>query len=346
MKAAILDSPNDLKIKQINKPKPAKNEILVKIKACGVCPTDVKKYTGVSPLPKFPFILGHEAAGIIEELGEDVSKDVYKPGDRVVFGNIITCGICRNCKNGKTTTLGVSSCVNHEIFGVTVDGGFREFASVPEKLIYKMPDNMAFNEATLVEPVACCLNAVEKAKIGVSEVVLIIGAGFMGLTQLELAKLKGARVAISDVIDERLEVAKSLGADIIINPKKEDLNSKISQFNDGQLADVVLCSVGGKIPFLQGLNALESGGRLVIVGGKYPPEKAEVDPNDIHYKQVEILGSVSYTPRGFVQIIQLIADKKISTEVLQSELLELEDLEQAFKDVLDTKGLRKCIIFD
>lgn len=346
MKAALLLSPNNMEIKQIEKPEPGKGEVLVKIKACGVCPTDVKKYTGSSPPPKFPFILGHEAAGIIEELGENVNKDAYKVGDRVVLGNIITCGVCKNCKNGNTALIGVGSCSNQEIFGVTVDGGFREYAPVTAKIVYKIPDNMTFNEATLVEPIACCLNGIEKAEIKVSDTVLIIGAGFMGLAQMELAKLKGARVIVSDVIDERLEIAKSLGADLVINPKKEDLNQKIAQFNDGELADVVMCSVGGKIVMTQGINALNRGGRLVILGGKYPPEKVEIDPNEIHYKQTKIIGSVSYTKAGFIQTIQLIADKKITTKVLQSDLLPLEEVEQAFKDVLNAKGLRKCVMFD
>lgn len=273
MKAAILLAPNKIKIQEVDKPKPERGEVLVKIKACGVCPTDVKKYTGSSPLPKFPFILGHEASGIIDELGEDVNKDAYKVGDRVVLGNIITCGVCKDCKNGNTTLVGLGSCINQEIFGVTLDGGFREYAPVTEKIIYKMPDNMTFSQATLVEPIACCLNGVEKAEIRISDTVLIVGAGFMGLVQLELAKLKGARVIVSDVIGERLEIAKSLGADIVINPKDENLNEQIAQFNNGDLADVVLCSVGGKVAINSGVNALNRGGRLVLLGGIYPPVK-------------------------------------------------------------------------
>lgn len=346
MKAAFLTSLNKIEIRDVEKPKIGENDVLVKIKACGVCPTDVKKYTGASSLPKLPFILGHEAAGIIEEIGVNIDKEAYKVGDKVVLGNIITCGTCKNCKSEKTATLGVSSCFNQEIFGVTLDGGFREYANVPEKLIYKMPENITFNEAALAEPVACCLNGVEKAKIQISEVVLVVGGGFMGLVQLELAKLKGARVVISDVIDERLQIAEKLGADMVINPAKENLNKKLAEFNDGQLADVVLCSIGGKTPIMQGMNALGKGGRLVVIGGTYPLQNIELDPNNIHYLQLELSGAVSYTTPGFVQAIQLLADKKISVEILQSELVKLENLERAFKEVLANKGLRKCVVFN
>lgn len=346
MKTALLLEPKKIVFKKVDIPKPGENEVLVKIKACGVCPTDVKKYIGSSPPPKYPFILGHEVSGIIEELGKNVNKNVFKIGDRVVLENIITCETCRNCKNGNTAVHGVISCSNYEVFGVTIDGGFREYAPVTTKIVHKMPDHMTFNEAALVEPVACCLNGIEKAEINVSDTVLILGAGFMGLVQLELAKLKGARVIISDIIDERLEVAKLLGADLTINPLKVDLHKKLIEFNNGELADVVMCSVGGKVVTTQGIEALNSSGRLVIIGGKYPKENVEIDPNEIHYKQAKIIGSVSYTKAGFVQTIQLIADKKISTKVLQSELVSLEKVEKAFKDVLNAKGLRKCVVFD
>lgn len=346
MKTAVLLAPNNIKIQEVPKPQPKRGEILVKIKACGVCPTDVKKYTGINPPPGFPFILGHEAAGIIEELGDGVNTKAYKVGDRVVIGNIITCGVCKNCKNGNIERVGLGSCKDQEIFGVSVDGAFREYAPVPERIIYKLPDEVTFNEAALVEPVACCLNGVEKAEIMISDTVFVVGAGFMGLVQLTLAKLKGARVIISDVIDERLEVAKSLGADEVVNPQKENINEKIARFTKGQLADVVLCSVGGNTAITSAFNALDPGGRLVILGGTYPLSNIQIDPNEIHYKQVKIIGSVSYTSASFTESIQLLADKKIRTDILQSDLLKLEEIEKAFKDVLGTKGLRKCVIFD
>ncbi len=347
MKGAILLEPNKLELRDdLNIPEPKSGEVLIRVKACGVCPTDVKKYTGKSSLPKFPFVLGHEASGIIEKVGEDVSEDTFKTGDRVVVGNIITCGHCKNCKDGSLEHVGLGACSNQEIFGVTVDGGFVEYATVPVDLVYKIPDNLSFHEAVLVEPVACCLNGVEKAEIGIQDTVLIIGAGFMGLTCIELAKLKGARVIISDVIDERLEVAKSLGADMVVNPKNEDLNEAILNFNDGELADAIICSVGGKIPISQGIGAMAVGGRLVLLGGTYPPTTVEFDPNEIHYSQSKIIGSVSYTSRGFANSIKLVANNKLSTKVLQSELIGLEQLEQAFHDVLNAKGLRKCVLFD
>lgn len=347
MKGAILIEPKKLVIKyDLDIPKPKHGEVLVRIKACGVCPTDVKKYTGLSPLPKFPFILGHEAAGTIEKLGEGVSSDAYKIGDRVVLGNALTCGNCKKCKNGALEYLGVAACENNEVYGVTIDGVFTEYASVPVDLIHKIPNQLSFNEAALVEPVACCLNGIEKAEIKLAETVFIIGAGFMGLVSLQLAKLKGARVVISDIIDERLEIAKSLGADIVINPKNVNLEEEILKYNNGEDVDVIISSIGGQIAFDQGMKVMGVGSRMVLLGGTYPITKFEFDPNKIHYDQSIITGTVSYTKSGFVQSIKLLADKKISAEVLQSELIDLEDLEEAFNDVLNTKGLRKCVIFD
>lgn len=342
-----MTEPNKLELRNdLQLVKPKTDEVLIRVKACGVCPTDVKKYTGRSPLPKFPFILGHEASGIIEETGENVNPDTFKKGDRVVTGNIITCGHCKNCKDGSLEHVGLGACKNQQVFGVTTDGGFVEYITVPVGLVYKIPDNLSFHEAALVEPVACCLNGVEKAEIGIQDMVLVIGSGFMGLTCLELAKLKGAKVVVSDVIDERLEVAKSLGADLVVNPMKQDLKDAILKFNDGELADAVICSVGGKIPFTQGMEAMAVGAKLILLGGTYPPTKVEFDPNVVHYKQTKIIGSVSYTNKGFTNSIKLIADKKLSTKVLQSELIDLERLESAFNDVLNAKGLRKCVVFE
>lgn len=347
LKGAVLIEPNKLEIRgNLDIPEPKIGEVLIKVKACGVCPTDVKKYTGVSPLPKFPFILGHEASGVIKEIGENVGEDAFKIGDRVIVANIITCGYCKNCKDGSLEYVGVGACKNHKVFGVSTDGGFVEYFTMPVNLVYKIPNNLSFHEATLVEPVACCLNGVEKAEIGMQDTVLIIGAGFMGLTCIELARLKGARVIVSDVIDERLEIAKSLGADATVNPKDKDLNEAILDFNDGEYVDAVICSVGGKIPISQGVRSMAAGGRLVLLGGTYPPTTVEIDPNSIHYDQTKIIGSVSYTNRSFTTSIKLIANKKISTKILQSELIDIKHLEKAFHDVLNAKGLRKCVLFD
>ena len=162
----------------------------------------------------------------------------------------------------------------------------------------------------MAEPVACCLNAIEKSELKIAETILVIGAGFMGLVQMELAKLKGVKVIISDVKDERLKVAKSLGADLIVNPEKEDIKAKIIDFSDGNMVDGVLCTIGGTVALNQGVDVLGHGGRLIIVGGTYPPQGICLDPNDIHYKQLKIIGAVSYTKRGFAQAIQLLADGK------------------------------------
>ena len=346
MKAALLYGTKDLRIEQIPVPEPGAGEALVKVEACGVCPTDVKRYLGKAIPPHYPFVLGHEAAGTIVKIGAGTQEQTrLKAGDRVVGGNIITCGACPSCRDGRLETVGLGACYHQEIFGVTVDGGFCEYAVMPLSILEKIPDSMPFATAALVEPVACCLNGVEKADIHTADLVLVIGAGFMGLTQLQLAKLKGARVAVSDMMDERLETARLLGADLVINPAKENLGEQLQKYNDGEMADVVLCSVGAAGVVTQGLSVLNRGARLVIIGGVHPPKNIEFDPNDIHYKQASIIGSVSYTQSGFVNTIRLLAEGKLATDVLQSERIVVEDLEQAFIDVSEARGLRKCVLF-
>ena len=346
MKAALLYGTKELRIEDVPIPEPGPGEALVRVCACGVCPTDVKRYMGSATPPHFPFILGHEATGIIEKIGEGTQQQSYlKVGDRVVGGNIIPCGHCDTCRNGKLETVGLGACENQEIFGVTVDGGFREYAVMPLGLLEKIPEDMPFHAAALVEPVACCLNGVEKADIQLNDMVLVLGAGFMGLVQMQLAKLKGARVAISDILDERLEIAKSLGADYTINSANKDVIEELRKFNNGNLADVVLCSVGIPPVIGQGLDALNRGARMVLLGGLKSPGTITINANDLHYKQASFIGSVSYTKSGFKKNIKLIHEGKINVDVLQPERIPVEQLEQAFIDVSQAKGLRKCILF-
>ncbi len=346
MKTALLYGEGDLRIEETPIPEPGCGEALVRVTACGVCPTDVKRYTGAAIPPHTPFVLGHEAVGVIEKLGPETgNQNYFKVGDKVIGGNIIACGGCNSCRTGKLETVGLGSCENQEIFGVTVDGGFREYTVMPLSIMEKMPEGMPDNIAALTEPISCCLNAIEKADIQFGETVLIIGGGFMGLVQLQLAKLKGAKVIVSDLIDERLETARKLGADLTVNPEKEDLIEALRNACKGSLADVVMCLVGSQSMVEQGLAALNRGGRLVILGGAKPGSTIAIDPNIIHYNQLKIIGSVSYTKSGFVKAIKMLADGKFAVDILQSEIISLEELEQAFIDVTNAKGLRKCVIF-
>lgn len=346
MKTALLYGQRDLRIEETPMPEPGAGEALVRVTACGVCPTDVKRYTGVATPPHFPFILGHEAVGVIEKLGPETGdQNYFRVGDRVIGGNIITCGCCESCRSGKLETVGLGSCEDQKVFGVDVDGGFREYTVMPLSIMEKMPDGMPDNIAALTEPISCCLNAIEKADIQFGETVVIIGGGFMGLVQLQLAKLRGATVIVTDLLDERLETAKQLGADLTVNPNKADLTEALKQLNAGSLADVVMCLVGTQSMLGQALSVLNRGGRVVILGGAKHGTTVNIDPNVIHYKQLSVLGSVSYTASGFKKTIKMLAEGKFAVDVLQSEIISIEDLEKTFVDVENAKGLRKCVVF-
>jgi L-iditol 2-dehydrogenase len=335
LKAAVLYKPGDLRIEDVEKPKIGYREVLVKVKACTICPTDVKKYRGVSTAP-LPLITGHEFSGIIEEVAEDVEE--VKKGDEVVVSPTIRCGKCYYCK------AGLPYCLSTEVIGHSINGAFAEYTGVPVKQIYKKPENLSFKEAAITEPVAACVKTVRVADVSIAENVVIIGAGFMGLTFTQLCKLRGSNVIVSEISDERRELASKLGADEVINPKNKNPVIKVKKITNGRGADVVICAVGNKPVIEQGIQMLGLGGRILLFASAFPPQKVEVDPNLLHYKQQKIIGIVSFTEYDFSKSLELLSNKKLDTNALITYELPLDETEKAFKMSINLEGIKNVII--
>ena len=213
---------HDLKIEEIDVPKITEEEdVLIKVRACGVCPTDVRNYTGTSKPPKYPVLLGHEVSGEIVEMGK-MAKKYFKEGQRVNVLPVWPCHMCNSCRLGLTDSISIAMCDNFKgslgpaagKFSENV-GGFAEYIKVPADVVYPIPDNLSYEdyeEAAFVEPMGSCLNAVERgAKVEISDNVLVIGAGFMGVATAQFCKIRGDRVIISDLFDDKLEIAKKTG---------------------------------------------------------------------------------------------------------------------------------------
>lgn len=229
---------------------------MVEVKACGVCVTDLYMYMWEFPV-KTPVILGHEFSGVIAELGDDVAE--FEVGDRVAVDLVLSCGVCEACVSGRSNL-----CERRTVIGgagnVIVNGAFAEYTLVPEEAIGKIPTEMSFDQGAFVEPLGCCIHGVDVSRAGIGDVVVLIGAGPIGLLLLQLIKLVGAsQIFAVDMKDERLELAATLGADIVINPSKQDPVGRLRDLTQGKGADVVIEAVGSPIAVRQAVQMVRQG---------------------------------------------------------------------------------------
>ena len=239
MKSAVFYGKHDLRVEEHPMPEVGPHDVLIQVEACGVCGTDVHIYEGdkgaaeVTP----PTILGHEFSGVIREVGSEVKK--YKAGDRVCIDPNCYCGACDPCRNGVA-----HFCENMMGYGTTVNGGFAEYCAVDERQVYLLGENTTFEQGAMAEPVACCLQGIDITNIVEGQQVVIIGGGMIGLLMLQLAKLAGAaKVALLEPVENKREVGRKLGADVCIDPVKEDVKERLAE-NGMDWVNVVIECVG------------------------------------------------------------------------------------------------------
>lgn len=344
MKAALLYEPLKISVEEITKPTIRSHEVLVEIKSCGVCATDVKKFTGSSKIPFAPFILGHEPAGVVCEVGDAV-KGSFEIGDRVAISPVIVCGFCYGCKSGLTSREGMGMCENYEVLGFSTNGAFAEYLACQPSNLTKIPDSLSFKDAALIEPVAACANGVFRSLSSPPGNAVVLGAGFMGLVSLQLLKLLGCRVLIADILEDRLLIAKQMGADEVVNPQKEDIKSKIKDFTDQRGADSIICAVGNKDLTDNAVTMLSKGGKLVLLASAGHDTMVEFNLNSLHYSQAVITGSVSYTDATYMWAINLLSKKILPTEGLITSVGNLNQVQKFMEMTRDQQGIKKVIEF-
>lgn len=333
MKTAVLYGPGDVRIEERNIPKITDSSILIKIEHCGICPSDVRWYTGVRK-GDYPRTTGHEWTGEVAEVGKDVES--YKPGDRVVADWRAVCGYCYYCRRGIH-----NYCSN---FGKGVKGGFCEYGTAVETNLRKIPDSVSYQEACFTEPLACCINGISKNEIQLGDDVLVVGTGPIGLLHVQIARNFGARVIACDLIDERLEVASKVGAHNIVNSSKEDdAIGKIKELTNGRGANSVIVAVGSTKAVKFGIEAVDIQGKVNIFAGTYPPDTFDFDPNDIHYRELSVIGSHDFTPHDFTVALKMIEFGMVKVKPLISHEFPLEELQKGFDTVVNKEGLKVVI---
>ena len=326
MKAAVLHGPFDIDIEDVDIPQIKPDDVLVKIIAAGICGSDLHFYEGkLSEIVKPPRILGHEFSGEVFEIGEEVEK--FRKGDRVTVEPVFGCGRCSLCLSGKYNV-----CRDYKLIGVHVDGGFAEFVSVPENQVFKIPDDLSYEEGALIEPSAVALHALKRAEIHSDDFVVVIGAGVVGLQMVQIAKIFGARVMSMDLLDYKLELAKRFGADSVVNVAREDPIEAVADASEGTGADIVIESAGPAISKTTDL--IKPGGKIVLVG--LGPRYAPIDVRAQVLYEYEILGSHVYCGSDFPEVISLASKGKIQLKPLITHRLTLQEVKKGF-EILENK---------
>ena len=323
MRAAVLHGENDLRHEEVATPRAGQGEVVVQVKACGVCTTDVKTLSGEGTPRDLPVILGHEVAGLLHELGEGVEG--LTVGQRVAVYPRAFCGECFYCRQGRH-----SLCLDQFGLAHGVDGGFAENVLIPERLVnlggvIPIEDSLDYDLAAMTEPLSCCFSAFRSAGIGRDDWVSIVGAGPMGLLHLLLAKSLGIHTIVTDIIPERLEKAHELGAEHVINGNKDNPVQKVQSITSIG-ADLVITALGATEAIEQNLPMVRNGGVFNIFGGPPRGSSIAIDPRWLHYGEIILTGTHGSSLSDFQQALKLISTGELDVQPVISHRVGLDDL--------------------
>jgi L-iditol 2-dehydrogenase len=283
MQALVFTALRRMELRDVPTPQiSAPDEALVRVRAVGVCGSDLHGYTGQSGRRTPPMVMGHEAAGVVAAVGTAVTN--VKPGDRVAIQPVKFCGVCPQCKEGKA-----SLCANRQVLGVhqTAGGAYAEWLVWPARNLYPIPDHLSFEQASFAEPLAVCLHALRLADIKPYDSVALVGSGPIGLLTLSILKTLGLRqIFVSDVSDERLALAKKLGATVTINPSRETPRVVVDAHTNGQGADVSIEAVGLGVTAQQAIDLTKNGGTVVWIGNNM--KTIEIDMQTVVTRELRV----------------------------------------------------------
>lgn len=330
MKSAIFYGKHSMKVEDINKPNIGKDDVLIKVMACGVCGTDVHIYEGDEGAAECtpPTILGHEFSGIVEAVGEGVTN--INVGEKVCVDPNNICGECYYCREG----IG-HFCESMIGIGTTTNGGFAQYCSVNKKQVYKIDENTTFEAGAMAEPVACCLHGIDMCDIKPGNTVMVIGGGMIGLIMLQLAKLEGAhKIILLEPVQGKRDMAKKLGADICIDPLNEDVE-KILKSNGIERINTVIECAGLKSTIKQAIEYAGKNSTVMMFGLTKPNDTIEIKPFEIFKKEV-VLKASFINPYTQDRAVKLIDSGKIDVTSMVHEVCSLEKLEE----VLSSPELR------
>jgi L-iditol 2-dehydrogenase len=326
MKALLLSAYNELEIANLPAPAPGPEEVLIRVAACGICGSDVHGFDGTSGRRIPPIVMGHEASGIVAATGKGVTK--FREGDRVTFDSTVYCGQCEYCRAGD-----VNLCNKREVVGVSCGdfrraGAFAEYVTVPERIVYGLPDEMPFAEAAMLEAVSVALHALRVSEVKGGETALVIGAGMIGLLTLQAARVPGcSKIFVADVDASRLKMASEAGADEVILASGVELLAEIQELTGGRGVDLVLEAVGRNETIASSIDCVRKGGTVTLIGNITPEVRLPLQK--VVSRQIRLQGSAASSGE-YPEAIELIMAGKIKVKPLITAVAPLEDGPQWF----------------
>ncbi|MBI4685009.1 MAG: alcohol dehydrogenase catalytic domain-containing protein [Nitrospirae bacterium] len=341
MKVAKLYSFNDIRIEDIPVPEIGPHDALIKTKACGICSGDVMPWYIEK---KAPLIIGHEPAGEIVEVGKKVTS--FKPGDRVFVHHHAPCFACRFCRRG--------DYVQCETWKRTriIPGGISEYILIPQINLENdtliLSDNLSYEDGTLIEPSACVVKAMKRARIKQGDTVLVIGLGVMGQLNILLARRYGAgKIIGADMVPFRIEKAKEFGADDVIDVSKDNLAGALKALTSGDMADIVIVGPNSVEAMKQGIKSVSAGGTVLFFTPAKHGEQLTINPNKLYFKDINIINSYSCGPTDTADALELIEEGVVKAEKLITHRFPIEKTEKAFSLTAEAKdSLKSVIVFD
>ncbi len=326
VRALVIEAPYRCRVADVSEPAPGPGEVVIKVRACGVCGSDLHKYRGEIPV-EYPVIPGHEISGVVVRVGEGVEE--LREGDWVAVDPNIACHSCSYCREGL-----VHFCEKWRAIGVHLPGGYAEYVKAPASNVYKLPSGLDFEAAAFAEPLACCLHGHDILGIKQGGEVAVFGLGPIGLLHVQLAKLSGSSLVVGvDLVEKKLRLAERLGADVVVNAAEEDSVRAVLEVTRGRGVGYVIEATGVPKVVEQCLRVLAPKGRLLVFGVCPQGAKIELEPFLVFRKELTILGSF-INPHTTSRALRLLASGRVRVKELISHKLRLGDVEDFFKRMI------------
>lgn len=334
MKALVLEDYHQLVYEEVSDPEVGPDDVLVRVQAVGICGSDVHGLDGSSGRRIPPLIMGHEAAGIIAEVGANVTD--FAVGDRVTFDSTVYCGRCFYCRRGA-----VNLCEDRRVLGVSCGdyrqhGAFAEYVAVPQRVLYPLPPSVSFRQAAMVEPCSIAVHAVERTPLALNDTAVVVGTGMIGLLVVQVLRAAGCGTLIAvDLAPEKLQLARELGADVVLNPSDVDVVAEVQQQTDGRGADVAFEVVGITDTLQIALASVRKGGALTLVGNLAPT--VDLPLQSVVTREITLYGSCA-SQGEYPAALDLMARGRIDVEALISATAPLSEGASWFKRLYDGEG--------
>lgn len=329
MRAIYFKEPWKAACIDVDKPEPKEGQALIKVRAAGICGSDIGAFRGTNPLVSFPRIIGHEIVGEIETIPDNNIRGL-KPGDHVIVDPYLYCGKCYPCSIGRT-----NCCTDLNVLGVHIEGGMSDYMVHPADMLWKLPDDMPWDIAPIAEPLTIALHGIHRGRLKKGEHVAIIGAGPIGLLAAMAALTYGAEPIVIDVVKERLLFARELGVKYTIHSLEENTEEKIKEYTGGKMAELVMECSGANPAVRSTLDFVSNAGRITLTG--WPKKETPIPTDLITRKEIDILGART-SSNEFEEAIELIHTGKVDVRRILTKTISMEEVPASITDIERNSG--------